>query len=302
LSIRNSETKDEITRRLYGILGIRAWERMFTQPKTKLDLSKEMNAGKVILINTAKSLLQPKGCEAFGRFFLALITMAAQRRATMAKKLPCHVFIDEVGDYASDANLNTIIEQCRKQKIALTVAHQNCSQLSQRVLDTFQTVAIKCAASLTARDAGIMASGMKANPQHLQDQTKGTFMVYVRGVTPRALPVTVPFGVLEGMEMIDDEQLEHLRNKLRELYATWPPKKEEPETEQPPHEEPADVQSPDGGYHDRTSATPRPEQSHEYGYPDQEPQKPEPETMPPKKRKSKKAGKDNVDTAASPTW
>lgn len=61
-------TREEINRRLFGILGISAWERMFTQPKTKLDLFREMNEGKIICINSARSLLQPKGCEAFGRF------------------------------------------------------------------------------------------------------------------------------------------------------------------------------------------------------------------------------------------
>lgn len=232
------KTRSEINRRLYGILGIHAWERMFTQPKTKLDLFAEMNAGKLILINTAKSLLQPKGCEAFGRFFLALITMAAQRRATVSHKLPCHVFIDEIADYASDANINVIIEQCRKQKIALTVAHQNCSQLSQRVKATLQTVAIKCAASLAPEDAATLAPGMKVKPQELQEQKKGTFMVYVRNVTPKALPVTVRFGALEGLDQVDETKFAALRDTLREKYAA---KKQEPATQQPPHEEAADA-------------------------------------------------------------
>jgi hypothetical protein len=215
-------TRQEIARRLYGILGIRAWERMFTQPKTKLDLFAEMNAGKIILINTARSLLQSKGCEAFGRFFLALITMAAQRRATLSYKLPVHVFIDEVYDYlpnTSDSNVLTIIEQCRKQKIALTVAHQNCSQLSQRTLDTLQTVAIKCVSSLTSRDAGIMAGGMRGKPHDLQDQPRGTFACYVRNVTPKPVNLNVPFGVLEDMERMSDEEYDALTTAMRGRYT-----------------------------------------------------------------------------------
>lgn len=295
-------TREEINRRLYGILGIRAWERMFTQHHTKLDLFAEMNAGKVICINTARSLLQPKGCEAFGRFFLALITMAAQRRATLERKLPCHVFIDEVYDYlpnTSDSNILTIIEQCRKQKIALTVAHQNTSQLSQRTLDTFQTVAIKCASSLTNRDAHILAPSMHCAPEMLTNQPRGTFMIYVRNVTPSAIPIKIPFGMLEKMARMTDDEYEELKTKMRERYAG---KKQEPEPTSPentPTPEGIDVE----------------EVNYDCGYPHQEDYAdhadhadivpPEVTTAKPKRRKRKKAtttSLDSVDTTPSKSW
>ena len=48
-----------------------------------------MNAGKVILINTAKDLLKEQGTEIFGRFFIALIatTLATVYPAIRASKL-----------------------------------------------------------------------------------------------------------------------------------------------------------------------------------------------------------------------
>lgn len=63
-------TKKQVLRRLYGILENQTFERMFSHPKSKLDLFSEMNAGKVILINTAKDLLKENGTEIFGRFLL----------------------------------------------------------------------------------------------------------------------------------------------------------------------------------------------------------------------------------------
>ena len=77
-------TKRQVLRRLYGILENQTFERMFTHPKSKLDLFTEMNAGKVILINTAKDLLKENGTEIFGRFFIAMIAQAAQERAVLA--------------------------------------------------------------------------------------------------------------------------------------------------------------------------------------------------------------------------
>lgn len=230
-------TREEVIRRLYGILGIRAWERMFSQPTTKLDLFAEMNDGKVILINTAKSLLQQKGCEVFGRFFLALIAMAAQKRATMrGYKIPVHVFIDELHDYASDANISLILEQCRKQNIALTVAHQNTSQLSQRTLDSLQGCAIKCASSLTDRDANILARGMRTKPQFLEHMRRGEFAIHVRNVTDTAVKVDVPFGLLESIPRMTDTEYQDLMDENRERIAVpaEPEPVPEPVVNEPP--------------------------------------------------------------------
>ena len=100
------ETKRQVARRLYGILENQTFERMFSHPRNKLDLFKEMNAGRVILINTAKELLKQTGTEILGRFFIAMIAQAAQERAVLpkGKRLPCFVYIDECQDYV-DANV-----------------------------------------------------------------------------------------------------------------------------------------------------------------------------------------------------
>jgi hypothetical protein len=218
-------TKDEIVRRLYGILGIPAWERMFNNASSKLDLFAEMNAGKVILINTSRALLQAKGCEAFGRFFLALIAMAAQRRATLqGKKIPCYIFIDECYDYigagTSDSNFLNIIEQCRKQKISMTVAHQNLSQLSVRTIDTLQTVAIKAASSVTDRDASVLARGMRTTPSFLENQPRGHFGLYVRNTTAEAISVKIPFGFLEAFQRMSREDEQAVRYLQRTKYSS----------------------------------------------------------------------------------
>ncbi len=80
------QTKRQVVRRLWGILENQTFERMFSHPRNKLDLFSEMNAGKIILINTAKDLLKENGTEIFGRFFIAMIAQAAQERATIAER------------------------------------------------------------------------------------------------------------------------------------------------------------------------------------------------------------------------
>ena len=63
------QTKKQVLRRLWGILENQTFERMFSHPRSKLDLFSEMNTGKIILINTAKDLLKEQGTQIFGRFF-----------------------------------------------------------------------------------------------------------------------------------------------------------------------------------------------------------------------------------------
>lgn len=105
-----SSTKSQVLRRLYGVLENRTFERMFSHPKSRFDMFTEMNAGKLILINTAKSLLKEQGTEVFGRFFIALIAQAAQERATLPAfdRLPCMVYVDEAQDYF-DENVGIIL-------------------------------------------------------------------------------------------------------------------------------------------------------------------------------------------------
>ena len=108
---------------------------MLSNPKWKLDIFTEINSGKVILINTAKDLLKQQGTETFGRFFLALVAQAAQERATLppSQRLPCFVYIDECQDYlATDSNFTVILEQARKQNVAIIAAHQYLTQLSAK--------------------------------------------------------------------------------------------------------------------------------------------------------------------------
>ena len=134
-----TQTRQQVLRRLYGILENRSFERMFSHPQSKLDLFTEMNAGKLILINTAKSLLKESGTEIFGRFFIALIAQAAQERATQPdwERMPTLVYVDEAQDYF-DRNIGLILTQARKFRIGMVLAHQYLGQLEPKLQEAFE--------------------------------------------------------------------------------------------------------------------------------------------------------------------
>ena len=214
-------TKRQVLRRLWGILENQTFERMFSHPKSKLDLFSEMNAGKVILINTAKDLLKESGTEIFGRFFIALIAQAAQERATLpqSKRMDTMVYIDEAADYF-DQNIATILSQARKYNIGMILAHQYLGQLEPRLQEAFgANTSIKMAGGVSNKDARLLSGQLHADPLFIETQAKGSFASYIRGTTPKAIPLRFPFFVMEQLPKVSVLQRHALQERMRAAYS-----------------------------------------------------------------------------------
>jgi hypothetical protein len=217
-----NHTRREVTRRLFGILENQSFTRMFTNPKSKIDLFTEMNSGKVILINTAKSLLKEEGTEIFGRFFIAMITQAAQEREEMPEneRMPCMVYIDEASDYGFDDKIDLILTQARKYKVGLVMATQYLDKISPRLQSAIAAnTAIKFAGGASNRDARRMAPDMRCDAEFIEEQPTLTFAAYVRGLTPKAVPLTFEAGYLEGLPKSPKATQRELLAANRAKYA-----------------------------------------------------------------------------------
>lgn len=214
-------TKEQVLRRLWGILENQTFERMFSHPRSKLDLFSEMNAGKVILINTAKDLLKASGTEIFGRFFIALIAQAAQERAVLPanRRMPTIVYIDEAADYF-DRNIETILAQARKYNVGIVLAHQYLGQLEPKLQEAFSAnTAIKFAGGVSAKDARSLGQMMGCEPGFIEQQPKFSFAASVRGRTADAVPLQFPAGHLEQLPKMNPSDREALRAAMRDRYA-----------------------------------------------------------------------------------
>ena len=215
------QTKKQVLRRLWGILENQTFERMFSHPRSKLDLFAEMNAGKVILINTAKDLLKEQGTEIFGRFFIALIAQAAQERATLPahKRTPTIVYVDEAQDYF-DRNIGLILAQARKYNVGMVLAHQYLGQLEPKLQEAFAAnTAIKFAGGVSAKDARALAPMLYCQPELIEAQPKGSFAAHVRGQTKSAVPLSFPFGHMEAMPCMEKSERAALQQRMRDRYA-----------------------------------------------------------------------------------
>ncbi len=215
------QTKKQVLRRLWGILENQTFERMFSHPHSKLDLFSEMNAGKIILINTAKDLLKERGTEIFGRFFIAMIAQAAQERATLPEsdRIPTMVYIDEAADYF-DRNIGVILAQARKYNVGMVLAHQYLGQLDSHLQEAFgANTSIKFAGGVSAKDARTLAPQLYCDPAFIEAQPKGCFAAHVRGVTKSAVPLRFPFGYLEQKPRMGPSDRATLTSRMRKLYA-----------------------------------------------------------------------------------
>ncbi len=215
------QTKKQVLRRLWGILENQTFERMFSHPRSKLDLFAELNSGKVILINTAKDLLKEQGTQIFGRFFIALIAQAAQERATLPEneRMPTFVYIDEAADYF-DRNIGIILSQARKYGVGMILAHQYLGQLDPKLQEAFAAnTSIKFAGGVSTRDAKALAQMLGCDAGLIEAQPKGHFAASIRGVTKNAIPLGFPFGSLEQRNRMSAEERHDLQEAMRQRYA-----------------------------------------------------------------------------------
>jgi hypothetical protein len=167
-------TKKQILRRLWGVLSTPAFERMFAQDANKLDLFEAMNEGKIILVSTAKDLLKQEGSSIFGRFFIALLAQAAQERSILAprERTPTFVYVDEAQEYF-DESVETILNQARKYRMGLTLAHQALDQLSPRLKGVLASnTSMKCAGGVSARDARALSEELHTEPDFIESMRR----------------------------------------------------------------------------------------------------------------------------------
>lgn len=218
-------TKKQILRRLWGVLSIPTFERMFAHPANKVDLFAAMNEGKIVLINTAKDLLKREGSALLGRFFTNMIAQAALERSVLPEgsRNPTFVYVDEAQEYF-DESVETILEQARKYRIGLVTAHQSLDQPSPRIRSALlSNTSFKCAGGVSAKDARAAAEELRTTPEFIEsmrrrgDRTE--FAAWVKHWTPHAVRLSVPLGFVERQPVLDEEAYDELIANNRARYC-----------------------------------------------------------------------------------
>ena len=195
-------TKDAVLSRLQGMLRNVVFRRMFENTSSAFDMAREIEAGKVILINTKRKLMGANGCQMLGRYFLSQLMQAAVYRGSSSKAVYCYV--DECQDYISqDERIAAFLDKARKRRVGMIFATQKLGNIeSPRVRGTLSELAIIFTAT--------------------NDQTeRGRFQCHVRRMTKKDEPldVQVPPGVLQRMERMRDSLYEDMKAAMRKRYS-----------------------------------------------------------------------------------
>ena len=214
------ETRLQILRRLYSLLENPTISRLFKSSKNKLDISKEMDSGKVILISTDRSLLKTQGCAFFGRYFLSLIAQGMQDRLNKPEhhRRKCYVYVDECGDYlnTADVNITDILEKGRKYNVGMTLAHQQIQQLPQEVFQSIKTnSAIKMVGTCSHADSMALRHDLKVDAIEM---ARLQFLMHSRGAR-FSYPIPVNVGIIENSEKRTDEEMSAVMESNRVKYC-----------------------------------------------------------------------------------
>lgn len=216
-------TKNQVIDRIYALKRNRTLSRMFSSPETKLNLYKEMSVGKVILVNSAKSLLQEDGVEIFGRFFIALVLLAAEKRqlVAMEERMPTFLYIDEAQDIISrDEKLPTILDQARKLRVGAILSHQRIDQVKPFVSHALLgSTAIKMASAVSASEASLLAKNMRTTPQYISEQAKFHFATFVNGQTESPLSLSFPEASFDDQPRMDENDRCRVLGENRKMYC-----------------------------------------------------------------------------------
>ena len=223
------DTRQEVLRRLLMVLEGETFSRMLAASEMKINLAREIDAGKVILISTNKKLLKG-GSSLLGRIFLAQVMQAVMSRPPGARRRT-YLYIDEFADYAEDSHiLLDLFSQGRKYELGMVVCHQNLDQLTPKLAAAISSsTAIKFAGGVSSTDAGTLANQMRTDKLMIDRQRKGTFLAYFKDIG--VMPWPVDFGRIDRTPEVTE--LRTVQARMRELYGDEPISKSRP-VPQPP--------------------------------------------------------------------
>jgi len=242
-----NRSRGEIMNRLFTLTSDPVFRRLFSHDETRIDFYEQMNSGKVIVINAARDTLRGL-TKLYGRFFIALITEAGKRRASLPRgtPLPCFIYIDECDEFVKDdPNAATILEKLRQMNIGLIFGNQRVNQIDDAIQESFMTTGIKYANCNEASAKALAPEMGQCRYPLLMTRPWGNFMASVGGREP--FPIQVEYQFVENrLPHMTEAEMMHVRGEIigeyyvptRRVEQTEPIPKATTEPDEPDPPEP----------------------------------------------------------------
>ncbi len=136
---------------------------IFWQPKSKLNIRKIMDEGKILLVNLSKWKIWEDNAAMIWSFLVTKFQIDAMWRADIPfeQRKPFYLYIDEFQNFATES-FESILSEARKYKLSLTIANQYISQIEENIRNAiFGNVGTIISFWLWYDDAEIMSKQFK---------------------------------------------------------------------------------------------------------------------------------------------
>lgn len=221
-------TRMALARRLYDVIRVPAFERMFASRQNKLSMFEAIQRKSVICVNTSDAMLKDAS-PLFGRYIIAATMAAAFERVAIPESewRQAYLIIDEAASYF-DESLEKLLRQARKYKLGVLFAHQLMEDLKPAMrAHVAANTSVKMCGGVGHSDARQLASDFRSTPDFLFSQEKdggaepqwSNWACHVRNVTPRAVSITVPFYALRNAPKMSEASYQRLLARNRARYA-----------------------------------------------------------------------------------
>jgi hypothetical protein len=217
-----SDTRQQIARRIYRILAVPSFSRMFGSAVNRLDMFSLMQKGSICLVNTRKLLMGEDASSLFGRYIISTVLRAAFERVAVDKPRRCYLMIDEASEFC-DQSFENLLSKVRQFNVGVLIAFQHVTQIGGVLNSVLANTAVKLAGGLNMHDARVLAGEMRCDPSFIADLKKtpaGTsWACHVRNMTDRAIRLDVPYGMLDREPRMTAEAHAQLVAENAKRYA-----------------------------------------------------------------------------------
>lgn len=236
------QTQNSILSRLQAIFGTTLMQRFLAGTRT-IDLESLIQQRKCIIFNITKGTAKQEWL-IMGKIVIAMLKNIAFERVEKDKDnyIPCHLFIDECQNYVTDS-MKEIFEECRKNKLYLTMAQQTAGNGMKT--DLFDAIMGNTGIKITGRNGDPktlvkMSHSTGASLEELSTNLgTGRFSLWKTALPMQKqeppIIVTMPTNTIDDKQSMTAEQWEIVKKaQIRAFYTsngTKPPKEEKEPTE-----------------------------------------------------------------------
>lgn len=232
------ETKRQIQNRIFDLLKVSAFEKMFWQADNRLNMYDIMQTGKILIVDSSPGAVGEEAAPSLGKYIAASALSVAYARKNLPKSewRPTYMYMDEAQMFVDEERTAPMLQQARDFRLGVILSHQKLADLETPALkEAFASnTATKYCGNPTHDDARDMAKEMRGKHDFVFNQPQGSFACYVHTVTPRPVSFSAEKGLIDDSDRMTDAQYAELIARNREMMS--------PRLTPPPTVEPLEVE------------------------------------------------------------